>query len=299
MVEICGIKFKNPIIIASGPGGNGKELSKHIDLNKLGGFTAKTVTPYEKEGNPPPRIVNVKSGILNSIGLQNPGIDKFILNDLPFLETLDTNIILSIGGDIKEDYLSLIEKLNNSNAVFFELNLSCPNVEKNGIPLGIDEKAIFDLVTEVKKISKKPIFVKFGVETFLEDLVSAAVNGGADGITLINSPKGMKIDINKKIPILKRGFGGFSGPSIKPIALATIFRIRRKFKDLPIIGMGGVFDYKDAIEFIMAGANLVGIGSGVMAGPEIPIKIINDLNDYLKNEKYENILSCAVEGYYV
>ncbi len=231
--------------------------------------------------------------------MQNPGIEKFIQKDLPFLETLNTNVILSIGGDTKSDYLNLIEKLNNSNAALFELNLSCPNVGKSGIPLGIDEIAIFDLVKETKKISKKPIFVKFGVETFLEDLVSAAVKGGADGVTLINSPKGMKIDIEKKTVILKRGFGGYSGPAIKPIALATIFRIRRKFKDLPIIGMGGVFDYTDAIEFIMAGANLVGIGAGVMADPEMPIKIINDLNKYFKKEKYEDILSCAVEGYYV
>ncbi|SHE68881.1 dihydroorotate dehydrogenase (NAD+) catalytic subunit [Marinitoga hydrogenitolerans DSM 16785] len=299
MVEVCGVKFKNPIIIASGPGGNGKELAKYIDLNKLGGFTAKTVTPDEKEGNPPPRIVNVKSGIINSIGLQNPGIEKFIKNDLPFLENLDTNVILSIGGDKKSDYIKLIESLNNSSAAFFELNLSCPNVGKNGIPLGIDEIAILDLVKEAKKISKKPIFIKLGVETFLEDLVEAAVKGGADGVTLINSPKGLKIDINKKKPILKKGVGGFSGPAIKPIALATIFRIRKKFKKLTIIGMGGVFSYEDAIEFIMAGANLVGVGSGVMADPEIPIKIIDDLDKYFKRVNYEDILSCAVEGFYV
>lgn len=298
MVEICGVKFKNPIIVASGPGGNGKELADYINLNNLGGFTAKTVTPDEKNGNPPPRIVNVKSGILNSIGLQNPGINKFLSDDLLFLEKLDTNIILSIGGDTEKDYLKLIEKLNNSNAVFFELNLSCPNVGKNGIPIGIDKNSIFNLVREAKRISKKPIFVKFGTETFLENLIQSAVKAGADGVTLINSPKGMKIDINTKSPILKRGIGGFSGPAIKPIAVATVFRIRRRFKELPIIGMGGVFDYKDAVEFIMAGANLVGIGSGVMANPEIPIKIINDLNTYFEDEKYEDILSCAVEGYY-
>ncbi|GAB6190195.1 dihydroorotate dehydrogenase [Marinitoga arctica] len=298
MVEICGINFKNPIIISSGPGGNGKELAKYIDLNKLGGFTAKTVTPDEKDGNPPPRIVNVKSGIINSIGLQNPGIEKFIRNDLPFLEDLNTNVILSIGGDKKSDYLKLIERLNNSSAAFFELNLSCPNVGKSGIPLGIDEVAIFDLVKEAKKISKKPIFIKFGVETFLEDLVNTAVRGGADGVTLINSPKGLKIDINKKKPILKRAIGGFSGPAIKPIALATIFKIRKVFKDLPIIGMGGVFKFEDALEFIMAGANLVGVGAGVMSDPEIPTKIIDELDKYFKREKYENILSCAVEGYY-
>ncbi|WP_047267205.1 dihydroorotate dehydrogenase [Marinitoga sp. 1197] len=299
MVKICGVNFKNPIIIASGPGGNGKELSEYINLNKLGGFTAKTVTPEKREGNPPPRIVNVKSGIINSIGLQNPGIEDFMKYDLPFLNKLNTNIILSIGGNNKKDYLELIEKLNNSKAAFFELNLSCPNVGKSGIALGTDEIEIFDLLKEAKKISKKPLFVKFGVETFLEELVYSAIKGGADGVTLINSPKGMKISIENKKPILKRGVGGFSGPAIKPIALATIFRIKRKFKNLPIIGMGGVFDYKDAIEFIMAGANLVGIGSGVMSDPEIPTRIIDKLEEYFKEKKYEEILSCALEGYYV
>ncbi|KAF2956293.1 dihydroorotate dehydrogenase [Marinitoga sp. 38H-ov] len=299
MVEICNIKFKNPIIIASGPGGNGQELAEYIDLNKLGGFTSKTVTIKEKEGNPPPRIVNVKAGIINSIGLQNPGIENFIKNDLKFLNNLKTNVILSLGGENISDYLMLVDKLNNSNAAIFELNLSCPNVGKDGIPLGINEKSIFELVQEVKKISKKPIFIKFGVETFLEDLINAAIKAGADGITLINSPKGMKIDINTGKVILKRGVGGLSGPAIKPIALATIFRIRRNFRKIPIIGMGGVFDYKDAIEFIMAGANLVGVGSGVMTDPYLPLKIIYDLENYFKNKNYNEIFSCAVEGYYV
>ncbi|AEX84818.1 dihydroorotate dehydrogenase family protein [Marinitoga piezophila KA3] len=296
MVNICGIEFKNPIIIASGPGGNGQELAKYIDLNKLGGFTAKTVTPDEKEGNPPPRIVNVKAGILNSIGLQNPGIDKFIEDDLNFLDSLDTNVILSIGGDKKEDYLNLIERLNDSKAVIFELNLSCPNVGKNGIPLGIDKEGIYSLVKEAKKISKKPIFIKLGVETFLEDLVESAVKGGVDGVTLINSPKGLKIDINTGKPILKRAVGGFSGPAIKPIALATVYRIRKVFRDLPIIGMGGVFTFEDAIEFIMAGANLVGIGAGVMSDPERPINIIKELEEYFKVHDYQKIFNCALEG---
>ncbi|NUU95060.1 hypothetical protein XO10_01915 [Marinitoga sp. 1135] len=296
MVNICGIEFKNPIIIASGPGGNGQELAKYIDLNKLGGFTAKTVTPDEKEGNPPPRIVNVKAGILNSIGLQNPGIDKFIEDDLNFLDSLDTNVILSIGGDKKEDYLNLIERLNDSKAVIFELNLSCPNVGKNGIPLGIDKEGIYLLVKEAKKISKKPIFIKLGVETFLEDLVESAVKGGVDGVTLINSPKGLKIDINTGKPILKRAVGGFSGPAIKPIALATVYRIRKVFRDLPIIGMGGVFTFEDAIEFIMAGANLVGIGAGVMSDPERPINIIKELEEYFKVHDYQKIFNCALEG---
>ncbi|QTA38311.1 dihydroorotate dehydrogenase [Thermosipho ferrireducens] len=298
MVNILGFTFKNPVIIASGPGGNGKELSNYIDLNRLGGFTAKTVTLKERPGNPPPRIVNVKAGIINSIGLQNPGIDKFIKEDLPFLESLNTNIILSIGGDTKSEYLSLIERLNDSKAVFFELNLSCPNVSKHNTNLEHDSDAIYELVKEAKKISKKPIFIKLGSNLFLEKIVKRAIDAGVDGVSLINSSKGLKVDIKKKRLILKRGIGGFSGPAIKPIALAAIFNIKRKFKHLPIIGMGGIFDYKDALEFIMIGANLIAIGSGVMADPEIPIKIAHDLENYFKNDSYEKTIGCALEGFY-
>ena len=294
--KVCGIDFKNPVITASGPAGNGKELNTLIDISKLGGFTSKTITLNPKIGNPPPRIVNVDGGMLNSIGLQNDGYIEFKKNTVPFLEELNTNVIVSIGGYTLEEFEVMIKELNNTRIKAFELNLSCPNVSKGGAVISQNPDLVFEIVKKIKKVSKKPIFVKFGIEN-VDTLVKKSVEAGADGVTLINCIKGMKIDINTEKPILKRKSGGLSGPAIKPIALEKVYKIRNKYSNLAIIGMGGIMNHEDALEFIMAGAHLVGIGTGVMIDHEIPLNIIKDMHDFLlkKNKKLDEVFSSAQE----
>ncbi|BBE32016.1 dihydroorotate dehydrogenase [Tepiditoga spiralis] len=294
--KVCGITFNNPVITASGPSGNGEELNKLIDISKLGGFTSKTITLNSKIGNPPPRIINVDGGMLNSIGLQNDGYIEFKKNTVPFLESLNTNIIASLGGYDSQEFEIMIKELNSTKIKAFELNLSCPNVSKGGAVISQNPNLVYEVVKNAKKISKKPIFVKFGIEN-VDELVENTVAAGADGVTLINCIKGMKIDINTGKTILKRKIGGLSGPAIKPIALATVYKIKNKYPDLSIIGMGGIMNFEDALEFMMAGASLVGIGTGVMIDHEIPVNIIKNLNNFLlkKNKKLDEIFSSAQE----
>ncbi len=298
MVNVQGIKFKNPVVLASGPFGNGKEISQRLNLNLVGGFTSKTVTVEPKDGNPPPRIVNLDNGLLNSIGLQNPGIDIFVNKDMAFLKTIPTNLIVSIGGYKLNDFVSVVKRLDFDEIKIFELNLSCPNVENGGATLGEHPASVKRITAAVKKNTSKPVFVKLGAHPNIVDLVKAAVDGGADGITLINSLKGAKIDIHTGKPILKRVVGGLSGPIIKPVAIGTVYRIREAFLDLPIIGMGGVITTEDAVEFIMAGANLIGIGYAGLLDPTIPAKIANGIENFLLNKgiKLEELTSIAHRG---
>ncbi|HOB15599.1 MAG TPA: dihydroorotate dehydrogenase [Defluviitoga sp.] len=278
-VDVLGIKFKNPIIIASGPGGNGKELIDYIDLSQLGGFTTKTITFKPKIGNPPPRIINIKNGVINSIGLENSGFESFLKDDVPFLEELDTNVIASIGGYNTEEFCYMIKSLNHTNIKMFELNLSCPNVDKGGDTILNDLRETKEIIRRASKITQKPLFVKLGIEGNLEQLAKLAIENGADGLVLINAPKGTKINLkNESNPEeLLRGYGGVSGPIIKPLALGCIYRVKNIFPNVPIIGMGGVVCKADVLEFLKAGATLVGIGYGVMMDPELPINIIREL----------------------
>lgn len=277
--KMLDIYFKNPVILASGPAGNGQEIKEELELSLLGGFTTKTITYNKIRGNPPPRIVDVYGGILNSVGLQNEGVKNF-KDELKIFNDLDTNIICSVGGFSKEEYVKVVNELKYEKSIkIFELNLSCPNVSKGKGPIGQDPDIIKYIIKEIKLLTSKPIFVKFGPESNLIDLVAIADDSGIDGVTLINCPLGMRIDIHTGKPILKRNSGGFSGPAIKPIAIYHVFNIRANFPNIPIIGTGGVTSYEDVIEFIMAGANLVGIGTGVMMNPKLPIEIINDLKN--------------------
>lgn len=277
-IDVFGVKFKNPIVIASGPGGNGHELNEFIDLSQLGGFTTKTITFKPKIGNPPPRIINIENGVINSIGLENPGFDSFLNNDLSFLNELNTNVIASIGGYSAEEFCYMIKNLNNTNIKIFELNLSCPNVDKGGDTILNDLEETKRIIKQVSKISQKPLFVKLGIECNLEELAKIVLENGANGLTLINAPKGTKVNLDKNNSAeLSRGFGGVSGPIIKPLALSCIYRVKKIFPDVSIIGMGGVVSKTDVLEFLKVGATLVGIGYGVMMDPQLPINIIEEL----------------------
>ncbi|MDN5342641.1 MULTISPECIES: dihydroorotate dehydrogenase [Oceanotoga] len=290
-------KIKNPFIIASGPCGNFEELSEIIDINNLGGITTKTITKEPKIGNKAPRIVNLNDGLLNSIGLENKGIDYFIENEIKRIENYNTLKIISIGGYNEYDFEYMIEKIDDYDIDFYELNLSCPNVNKGGATLLNDKKLLSKVIERSCNSTDKPIFLKFGYESNLEELVKIGVYNGASGVTLINTLKGMKIDINTGKPILKMKTGGVSGSFIKPMAVHCIYKIREKFPYLPIIGMGGVFNHEDAIELAMAGANLIGVGTAMMMDPEIVNKIIKNTAFYLssKNKNFEDIVSKSHE----
>jgi len=284
VLNCCGLKIKNPIVIASGPAGNGEELSQVIDLSKIGMFTSKTVTFNQTNGNPPPRIVDVYGGILNSIGLQNPGLKSFMKETVPFLEHLKVPVIVSLASNYPEEMKTMVKELDSRNIECMEINFSCPNIDKGREPIGINPERICKTVKELRKLTKKPLLIKFGPVDSILELVHASVAAGADGVVLSNCPKGMKIDINTMKPILKRGFGGFAGPAIKPITLNQVYQVRKQYKDIVIIGTGGIINYEDVLEYLMAGANLVGIGFGVMMDPLIPINIVNDLQQYLKSK---------------
>ena len=283
-LEFFGVKFNNPIIIASGPAGNGEELSQEIDLSCMGAFTSKTVTLEKTDGNPPPRIVDVYGGIINSIGLQNPGFKSFMKDHIPFLEQLNIPVIVSLASNYTEEIEIMVKGLNKRAIDFFEINFSCPNIDKGKEPIGTNPNKIYETIKSLKKITVKPIFIKFAPSDNVFELVNASVDAGANGVVLSNCPKGMKIDIHTMKPILNREFGGFAGPAIKPITLNQVFQVRKAFKDIFIIGTGGVLNHEDALEYIMAGANLVGIGFGVMLAPQIPLTIIDDTRNFLRTK---------------
>jgi len=290
-----GLTIKNPIVIASGPAGNGEDLSQVIDLSKIGMFTSKTVTFRRTDGNPPPRIVDVYGGIINSIGLQNAGFKAFLKETIPFLEQLQVPVIVSIASNYAEEMEIMIKELDNKKIDFLEINFSCPNIDKGKEAIGTNPNKIYETVKTLRKLTKKTLLIKFAPTDTIMELVQASVSAGATGVVLSNCPKGMKIDINTMKPILKREFGGFAGPAIKPITLNQVYQVRKEFKDILIIGTGGVINHEDALEYLMAGANLVGIGFGVMIDPLIPMRIIKKMEEWLKyrNLNYSSIFCKA------
>lgn len=271
--------IKNPFVLSSGPSGNFQELSKIIDLNEMGAITTKTITPEPKKGNPAPRIVNIENGLINSIGLQNPGIDKFIQNELPKIEKYKTKKIISIAGYSPEDFQMMIKKIDDFNIDAYELNFSCPNVNKGGTTIMQN----LDLYKKCIKISKesteKPIIIKLGYSDRILELVEIAINEDVKNFTLINTLKGMRFDLETGKPLLKRGIGGVSGSVIKPFALAMVYTVKQKYPEASIIGNGGIFDSDDALEFKYAGADYFGIGTAVMMDPELPISLKNEWED--------------------
>ena len=280
-VEIAGIKFKNPVIGASGALGFGREISDYIDLNKLGGLSVKGLTIKPKRGNKPPRIAETPAGVLNSIGLQNPGVDVFTKDELPFLKKYNIKIIANIAGSTIEEYCELADILSDTATDAIELNVSCPNVNEGCIAFGNTAKGISIITKRVKKSSTKPIIVKLTPNVAdIKEIAKAAESSGADAISLINTISGMAIDIHKKRPILANNFGGLSGPAIKPIALKMTYDVANTVK-IPVIGMGGISSGNDAIEFMLAGAKAVMVGTWNFSNPKACIDIIEGITDYL------------------
>lgn len=288
-VNIAGIRFNNPVIMASGTYGFGKEYSEYLDLNVLGGISVKGLTLSERKGNIPPRIAETPAGILNSVGLQNPGVDAFKQHDLPFLKKFNTKIIANIAGNTIEEYCQMAEILGDSGIDAIELNVSCPNVKAGCLAFGTSPKGIEDITTNVKKYCKQPLIVKLTPNVSdIKSIAQAAEAAGADCISLINTILGMAIDIHKKKPILANNFGGLSGPAVKPIALRMVYEAAHAVK-IPVIGMGGISSGEDAIEFLLAGATAVMVGTANFVNPIVPIEILSGIEDYLKSYKYNNI----------
>lgn len=283
-VSISGVNFKNPVIAASGTFGFGNEYMNYFDVSKLGGISSKGLTIMPKEGNNGIRIYEVASGIMNSVGLQNPGVEHFIEEELEDMKKLNTVVIANLGGGTTEDYEKGIELLDKTDVDIIELNISCPNVKHGGMAFGIKSKVAFDVVSRVKKLCHKPLMVKLSPNA--EDIVDMAVKcteAGADSISLVNTFKAMVIDINKRRPVFDNVSAGLSGPCIKPIALRMVYEVA-KAVDVPVVGMGGICTGKDALEFIMAGATAVQVGTANFMKPDICLDIIADIEKFMKKE---------------
>ena len=281
MIDICGVKFKNPVIAASGTFAFGMEYNEIYDVSKLGGICSKGLTLNKKEGNLGIRSFETRGGMLNSVGLQNPGVEHFIKVELQAMKKFNTVVIANLGGNSEEEYIKGVEKLNDSAVDIIELNISCPNVKSGGMAFGIKSKVAGEIVHSVKRVCKKPLMVKLSPNvTDITAIARQVEDAGADGLSLINTLLGMAIDINKRKPVLGNLVGGLSGPAIKPVALRMVWETFKKVK-IPLIGIGGICSPTDAIEFVMAGATAVGVGTGMFTDPMAPIKIREGIREFL------------------
>lgn len=288
-VTIAGVTFKNPVMTASGTFGSGMEYGDFVDLNRLGAVVTKGVANVPWPGNPTPRVAEVYGGMLNAIGLQNPGIDVFLKRDIPFLQHYDTKIIVNVCGKTVEDYLEVVEKLNDSAADMLEINVSCPNVKEGAIAFGQKADCLFDITSKIKNESRKPIIMKLSPNvTDITEMAKAAEAAGADAISLINTITGMKIDIHKRTFALANRTGGMSGPAIKPIAVRMVYQASHAVK-IPVIGMGGIATAEDAIEFLLAGATAVSVGAVNFMNPYATVEIIEGIEQYMTKYGVEDI----------
>ena len=284
-VNICGVEMKNPVTVASGTFGSGMEYSDFVDLARLGAVTTKGVAITPWEGNATPRVAEVYGGMLNAIGLQNPGLDTFVDRDLKFLKDIDTKVIVNVCGHSEEEYEAAVERLAEEDGVdLLEINVSCPNVKEGGIAFGTQAKALFDITSKLKKKAKQPIIMKLSPNvTDITEMARAAVDGGADALSLINTLTGMKIDIYRRTYALANRTGGMSGPAVKPIAVRMVNQVASAV-EVPIIGMGGIMTAEDAIEFIMAGATAVSVGTANFHDPDATIKIIDGIERFMEEQ---------------
>ena len=286
------IKFNSPVLVASGTYGYGHEVKDIASVSQLGGIVTKSVTLKPREGNPAPRIAETSSGMLNSIGLANLGVERFCKEKIPFLNELKTNVIINVAGSTFEEYcktLEILESHGNSNHVGYEINISCPNVKLGGMEFGVDPKMTEKLTFELRKLTSKLLIMKLSPNvTYIQDIARASEIGGADAVSAINTVVGMAIDINDNRPKLYTTMGGLSGPAIKPIAIANVHKIYKEVS-IPIIGIGGISCAKDVVEFILAGADLVQIGTHNYTNPNIGVEILKDLEKYCIKNKIENI----------
>lgn len=286
---IAGVTWKNPVTIASGTFGSGREYGELIDLNRLGAITVKGVSEEAWKGNPVPRLAETQSGLLNSIGLQNAGAELFIENDIPFLRQYDTKIIVNICGHTLSQYCAVAERFADCDIDMLELNISCPNVEEGGLSFGTDPHVVERVVKAVRNYVKQPLIVKLSPEvTDITEIARAAVSGGADALSLINTLRGMKIDIHKRKPILANKIGGYSGPGIMSVALRMAYEVCHSV-DVPVIGMGGISTFEDALQFIMAGAEAVAVGTANFHNPYATVEIIDGIRQYMKENKISSL----------
>lgn len=288
-VTLCGVTLKNPVMTASGTFGSGMEFSEFTDLNRLGAVVTKGVANVPWTGNPTPRVMETTGGMLNAIGLQNPGIDVFCERDLPFLRQFDTNIIVNVCGHSEEEYLAVVERLNEENVAMLEINISCPNVKEGGIAFGTNPKTAEQITSAIKKISKHPIIMKLSPNvTDITEMARAVEAGGADAVSLINTITGMKIDIYRRKYALANKTGGLSGPAVKPVAVRMVNQCANAIK-LPIIGMGGIATAEDAIEFMMAGATAVSVGTANFHNPHVTADIVSGIETFMTEQKISDI----------
>ena len=281
-VTIAGVELKNPVMTASGTFGSGAEYGEMVDLNRLGAVVTKGVANVPWPGNPTPRIAEVYGGMLNAIGLQNPGIDVFVERDIPFLKQYDTKIIVNVCGKTTEDYMEVVERLGDTAADLLEINISCPNVKEGGIAFGQDPKAVEAITREVKRHAKQPVIMKLSPNvTDITVMAKAAEAGGADALSLINTLTGMKIDIHRRTFALANKTGGFSGPAVKPVAVRMVYQAANAVR-LPIIGMGGISTAEDAIEFLLAGATAVSVGTANFFNPYATTEIVDGIEAYME-----------------
>lgn len=288
-VNLAGVTLDNPVMTASGTFGSGAEYGEFVDLNKLGAVVTKGVANVPWPGNPTPRIAEVTSGMLNAVGLQNPGIDLFIKRDIPFLKKYDTKIIVNVCGKTESDYIEVVERLADEPVDMLEINISCPNVKEGGIAFGQDPKAVEKITAAVKKVAKQPVIMKLSPNvTDITQMAKAAVAGGADVLSLINTLTGMKIDINKRAFVLANKTGGMSGPAVKPIAVRMVYQVANAV-DVPIIGMGGISNASDAIEFIMAGATAVSVGTANFINPYTTIEVVDGIRKFMEDNNIKSL----------
>jgi len=288
-VNIAGVTFKNPVTTASGTFGSGMEYGEFVDLNRLGAVTTKGVALTPWAGNPTIRVTEVYGGMLNAIGLQNPGIEVFCERDIPFLKQYDTKIIVNVCGKTVEEYVGVVERLASEPVDMLEINVSCPNVKEGAIAFGQDAKALENITKEIKKVAHQPVIMKLSPNvTRIADMARAAESAGADAISLINTITGMKIDINRKTFVLANKTGGMSGPAIKPVAVRMVYECANAV-DIPIIGMGGIQNAEDALEFILAGASMVAVGAANFANPLATVQVIDGIEDYMRRNNVSDI----------
>ncbi|MDE7297404.1 MAG: dihydroorotate dehydrogenase [Lachnospiraceae bacterium] len=288
-ISIAGVEFKNPVTTASGTFGSGMEYAELVDLNRLGAVTTKGVANVPWPGNPTPRVAETYGGMLNAIGLQNPGVDVLLERDIPFLKQYDTGVIVNVCGRTTEDYVEVVEKLADAPVDLLEINISCPNVKEGGIAFGQDPRMVEAITREIKRHAKQPVVMKLSPNvTDITQTAKAAEAGGADALSLINTLTGMKIDINRRTFLLANKTGGMSGPAVKPVALRMVYQTVNAVS-IPVIGMGGIATAEDALEFLMAGATMVAVGTANFFNPRATLDVIEGIERYMESNKVEDI----------
>ncbi|MCI7794699.1 MAG: dihydroorotate dehydrogenase [Lachnospiraceae bacterium] len=288
-VTLAGVELKNPVMTCSGTFGSGMEYGESVDLNRLGAVVTKGIANVPWPGNPTPRVCEVYGGMLNAIGLQGPGIDVFVERDIPFLKQYDTKIIVNVCGKTKEDYIDVVERLGETDVDMLEINISCPNVKAGALAFGQDPKVAEDITASIKKVAKQPVIMKLSPNvTDIAEMAKAVEAGGADVVSLINTLTAMKIDIHRRTFALANKTGGMSGPAVKPVAVRMVYQVANAVK-IPVIGMGGIMTAEDALEFILAGATAVSIGTGNFVNPNTTIDVIEGIGEYMRRYHVEDI----------